>query len=469
MKKVTVTIDDKKLEVDEGTNLIEAAGLAGINVPHYCYHPGLRADGNCRMCLVQVEKIPKPAIACRTGAMEGMVVHTQTPEVKKIRESVMEFLLINHPLDCPTCDQAGECRLQDYYMDYDLIPSRYQEEKVHKDKMVDLGAGVMLDEERCIVCTRCVRVTQEVAKNEELYVQERGDRSMVATFPGKKMTSPYAGNTVDVCPVGALTSKDFRFKKRVWFLTETDSICPGCSRGCNISVHHADNQVYRLKPRFNPDVNKYWMCDFGRYDYKFVNENRRLRPGFRQKNKFTESSVEEALTQFNKNCAEFEPVEIAFVASALESNQEIDVFCAWARDKFDAKDIYYSKNDPKNPYHDDILITTDKNPNGAHVKKLGLKTLDQLPSHVKAVIIQKNLSEKDLKIIYERNLNVLALFSTNTTMLDEIAEVIFPIPTYAEQDGNFTNLDGKVQGFKRALTPRGEAKMLREYVKMLVF
>ena len=242
MATVTLTIDGKKVEAEAGTNIIEVAKSIGVEIPHYCYHPGLRPDGNCRMCLVQMEKAPKPVIACRTGATQDMVIHASTPEVKKMRQNVMEFLLVNHPLDCPTCDQAGECRLQDYYMQYDLIASRYEEEKVHKDKMVDLGSGVMLDEERCIVCTRCVRFCQDVAKTEELYVQERGNHSMVATFPGKKMTNAYAGCTVDVCPVGALTSKDFRFKKRVWFLKETNSICTGCSRGCNTSIHQADNR-----------------------------------------------------------------------------------------------------------------------------------------------------------------------------------------------------------------------------------
>ncbi len=467
MAIVKLTIDGKEVQVEAGTNLIEAAKLACSMVPHYCYHPGLTPDGNCRMCLVQVEKMPKPVIACRTGAAEGMVVHTKSPEVVKMRETVMEFLLINHPLDCPTCDQAGECKLQDYYMDYDAKPSRYKEEKVHKDKMVDLGAGVMLDEERCIVCTRCVRFCQEVPKKEELFVQARGNHSMVATFPGKKMTSVYAGNTVDVCPVGALTSKDFRYKKRVWYLSHTESICPGCSRGCNISVHHEDNTVYRLKPTFNPDVNQYWMCDIGRHDYKFINENRRLKPTILTHSKQVETTYEEAREHLINQFKLYESNQVAFVASARESNEEIDAFVDFAKSVAGAKEVYFSKNDPENPYSDDILITADKNPNSAHIAKLELSPLSKIPASVKAVIIQRDLSAKDEKFIREKKITVAALFATNVTTLDDLAHTIFPIPTYAEQDGHFTNVKELVQKFKRALRLRGEAKLISIYMSDL--
>lgn len=467
MAKVKLTIDGKELEVEAGTNLIEAANLLNTKIPHYCYHPGLRADGNCRMCLVQVEKMPKPVIACRTGAAEGMVVHTKTPEVEKMRQNIMEFLLVNHPLDCPTCDQAGECRLQDYYMEYDRIPSRYKEEKVHKDKMVDLGAGVMLDEERCIVCTRCVRVCQEVAKNEELYVQERGNHSMVATFPGKKMTNPYAGNTVDACPVGALTSIDFRYKKRVWFLSMTDSICPGCSRGCNISVHHADRKVFRLKPRHNDNINKYWMCDIGRYDYKFINEGRRLRPGYQEKNHFIESDLNSVLNRLNTRLASYAYGEVAFIASARETNESIDAFVNFAKNNFDCDHVYFSKNDPVNPYHDDILITADKNPNLAHINSLHLKPVADIPAQVKTVVVQRDLNAGDLKVLQEKKLGVLALFSTNLTIVDPHAEFILPITTFVEQDGHFTSMNGMVQKITKAFESWGESKNIQDYLSAI--
>lgn len=461
--QVTLTIDGKEVTVPAGTSILEAAKTIGHEVPHYCYHPGLSVAGNCRMCLVNVEKIPKPVISCKTPVGQDMVVETQTEEVKKMQANIMEFLLINHPLDCPTCDQAGECRLQDYYMEYDRIPSRFKEEKVDKDKMVDLGGGVMLDEERCIVCTRCVRFCREVAKEEELYVQNRGDHSMVATFPGKEMKNPYAGNTVDVCPVGALTSKDFRYKKRVWFLNKADSVCPGCSKGCNIEVHQSDNKVYRLKPRYNPDVNNYWMCDAGRYDYKFINEKRRLKPAYQHADELLTSSYEEAMAHLHKEVAAVSSSEVTFVASALESVEEIDAFVAFAKE-FGAE-VYYSKNDPENPYSDHILIQADKNPNMKHIESLGLKPFSEISDSAKAVVVQRTLDPKDVKILRDKKLKVLALFATNETEFDDLAEVVLPIPTYAEQAGHFINCDGLKQPFNKAFEPRGEANGLAFYFK----
>ena len=465
MDNINLTIDGKPVSVAPGTSILEAAKTIGHDVPHYCYHPGLSVAGNCRMCLVKVDKMPKPVISCKTPVAADMVVYTQTDEVKKMQQSIMEFLLINHPLDCPTCDQAGECRLQDYYMQYDLIPSRFDEEKVHKDKMVDLGAGVMLDEERCIVCTRCVRFCQEVAKDEELYVQARGDHSMVATFPGKKMQNPYAGNTVDVCPVGALTSKDFRYKKRVWFLQKTPSVCPGCSRGCNIEVHQADSSVYRLKPRFNADVNKWWMCDEGRFGYKFINEKRRLKPVYEQAGELVSDSLEFVLAHLQKNLQHFAASQIAFVASAEESVEEIDAFVGFAKEV--GASVFYSKNDPDNPSHDDILIRADKNPNLTHVQTLGLKPFSEISEATTAILVQRRLSDKDSKMVESRKLRVLCVFATNENALDDKADCILPIPTFAEQSGHYVNFEGRKQAFAKAFAPRGESQSFADYVAQL--
>ncbi len=464
MTMINLTIDNKKVQVEQKTNLIDAAKQAGIKIPHFCYHPGLSTDGNCRMCLVEVEKSPKLVIACKTPVAEGMVVKTNAELVKKAQASVMEFLLVNHPLDCPTCDQAGECKLQDYYMDYDLKPSRYQEAKVEKRKMTDLGGGIILDEERCVVCRRCVRFCQEIAKKDELSVQMRGNHSVVATFPGKDLSNPYAGCIADVCPVGALTSIDFRYKKRVWYLTKTSSICPGCSRGCNITVQHEKNTVYRLKPRHNPSINNYWICDYGRNDYKFINENRRLVPCCRQAGNVVELQYDAAMAYFRKLLKEGDPLKTVFIANAGESNEAIDIFVGFAKGKYSQDFVYYSKNDPDSPYSDDILITKDKNPNLAHVNKLGLRPVDDIPESVQTVVIQRNLSEKDHGIIMKRGLKVLTLFSTNHTKIDELAEIILPIPSFAEQAGHFTNLDGVVQKFEKAFESRGEAREIQEYL-----
>lgn len=272
-----VTINGKEIEVPQGKNLVDAAKDAGVNIPHYCYHPGLSIAGQCRMCLVELEGNPKLQIACNTKCSDGMKVHTDNEKVSSAVQSSLEMHLINHPIDCPICDQAGECGLQDYYMKHGKYHSEMHEEKVHKEKVVDLGDHVVLDKERCILCSRCVRFTQEVSKTNDFGIFQRGDRSVIGTYGDAPLKGNYQLNTVDICPVGALTSKDFRFEQRVWFLDETDSVCGGCSKGCNVSVHHKKGKhIYRLKPRHNEAINGYWMCDKGRYTYKNANYDKRL-------------------------------------------------------------------------------------------------------------------------------------------------------------------------------------------------
>src|SRR5437867_7598138 len=280
-----LTINGQVVEVPEGTNLIEAAKAIGIEVPHYCYHPSLSIAGQCRLCMVDIEKVPRPQIACNTQAIEGMVVDTETERVKDTRRSMMEFHLINHPLDCPVCDQAVECFLQIYYMKHGLYDPRMTDEKVHKPKAVPLGPQVILDAERCILCSRCVRFCHEITGTGQLGIFERGDLSETRLSPGKERDNKYSGNVVDICPVGALTDRDFRFQVRVWYLDTTKSICPGCARGCNIDVHvnrkrphHAGGRrVARLKPRFNDAVNAWWICDVGRYGFGSVDDESRIR------------------------------------------------------------------------------------------------------------------------------------------------------------------------------------------------
>ncbi|MEN9579626.1 MAG: hypothetical protein RJA70_2635, partial [Pseudomonadota bacterium] len=297
MSQVTLTIDDKTVSVAAGTNLVEAAKLASVEVPHYCYHARLSVAGNCRMCLVAVGTpkrgpdgaflknaegeleigfLPKLQIGCATIATEGMVVRTRSPEVTKAREGVMEFLLINHPLDCPICDQAGECRLQEFATDYGRGESRFVELKVHKPKEVSLGPKVVLDNERCIMCSRCERFMREVAGQDCLGFSKRGSKVELTCYPGNEPNTNYDLNIVDICPVGALTSRDFRFRMRPWFLKETSSICSSCSTGCNITVSSRDREVFRLTPRDNDDVNQSWMCDYGRLNYRLTNDPSRL-------------------------------------------------------------------------------------------------------------------------------------------------------------------------------------------------
>jgi NADH-quinone oxidoreductase subunit G len=267
---VTLTIDGKPVQVPKGTNLIEAAKTAGIEVPHYCYHPHLSVAGNCRMCQVSVKGQPKMTIACNTNVAEGMEVatHLTSKDVADSQAAVLEFILINHPLDCTVCDQAGHCKLQDYHFEYNARSSRFLEEKVHKVKALPLGPTVMLDGERCIMCTRCIRFCDEVTKTSELGMLNRGDQSVIATSPGKELNNPLSGSVVDLCPVGALTHRKWRFNTRIWFTKQTESICPGCSTGCNVKVAERDGQVVQVKGRRNDAVNKEWLCDEGRYGFE---------------------------------------------------------------------------------------------------------------------------------------------------------------------------------------------------------
>ncbi|HVT57460.1 MAG TPA: molybdopterin-dependent oxidoreductase [Thermoanaerobaculia bacterium] len=275
-----VTIDDRAVEVAAGTNLIEAAFKAGVHIPHYCYHPRLSVVGQCRMCLVKIDGMPKLQAGCSTQVMkDGMAVHTALPEVREAQRGMMEFLLINHPLDCPICDQAGECALQDYAFKHGHAYSRFQFEDKRTypgRERIPLGANVMLNMNRCIQCTRCVRFTEEVAKTGELGFFNRGARTEIGTFPGRQLDNQLATCVVDICPVGALTSTRFRFAERVFYLDKKPSLCTGCEVGCNITIEHRRGAIKRYKPRFNPDVNDYWMCDHGRSTFERYRDVPRL-------------------------------------------------------------------------------------------------------------------------------------------------------------------------------------------------
>ncbi len=296
---ITVNIDGREIAVPKGTNMIEAARLLGIEVPHFCYHPKLTVAGNCRMCLVemgtpavdpatkqpvmdpatgkpQIRWMPKPTIACFTNASPGLHIRTNTPLVKGCREGVMEFLLINHPLDCPICDQAGECKLQEQATGYGRGTSRFVEQKNVKPKRTALGPRVTLDDERCILCSRCIRFCKEIAQDDVLGFVDRGSYSTLTCYPGRKLENNYSLNTVDICPVGALTSTDFRFKMRVWFLKTAASICTESSVGANTEVWSREGVIYRITPRRNDEVNDAWMADSGRMLYKQVAAENRL-------------------------------------------------------------------------------------------------------------------------------------------------------------------------------------------------
>src|SRR5688500_18635722 len=273
---VTVTIEGAQISVPKGMTIIEAAKRAGILVPHYCYHPSLPSPAVCRMCLVEVEKAPKLMPACVTTVVEGQVVHVNSASARKARESVLEFLLVNHPLDCPICDQAGECELQDYVFQEGRAGTRYAEYAKRYNPVEDFGPDVLYVANRCILCTRCVRFMDDVAQTPVLNVSERGDRAYIGISPEQTLDHAWAGNVVDLCPVGSLVSKDFLHKARAWDLDKTPSVCPGCTQGCNMSVETRDDVVVRLRPRPNLEVNRHFMCDVGRLYYRWMNRGDRI-------------------------------------------------------------------------------------------------------------------------------------------------------------------------------------------------
>ncbi len=470
-----LTIDGMEVEVPKGTRLIEAAKKAGSDVPYYCYHPGLSIAGNCRMCLVDVEKTPKLQISCHIEAQDGMVVHTKTEKVLKTRQHVLEFLLLNHPVDCPVCDQAGECWLQDYYMKHGLYDSRLNEDKLKKPKAVPLGPTVMLDAERCILCSRCIRFCDEVSKTSELGFINRGDHTEISVAPGRQLDNKYSGNTVDICPVGALTDRDFRFKIRVWYLKEGNSICQGCSRGCNIQVHYnldrphhgKGERVKRLKPRFNARVNKWWMCDDGRYGYKYHDANRIPSPARFIDKRLQETSWDEVMTELIAKMTTAGK-KISVLLSPQLSNEELYLSRKIFKEHLKLENIaLLSPN--ADGFQDDILIRADKNPNTRGAEELGFR-----PGGADAVLEKAAEGDVEGLIVFGQDLNArldeaklkkamgkaawTLFIGSNHNLTSETAAYVLPAATHIEKEGTFTNFEGVIQKFDKVLEPAGEAR-----------
>ncbi|MFI5264828.1 MAG: 2Fe-2S iron-sulfur cluster-binding protein [Candidatus Kapaibacterium sp.] len=451
-----VTIDGKEYEAKQGQTVIQVALENGIDIPHFCWHPALTVAGNCRMCLVDVEKIPKLSIACSTTVSEGMVVHTQNEKSLKGREDVMEFLLINHPLDCPICDEAGQCKLQDYAFNHSRGVSRFDEVKTHKDKRVLFGPQVLFDGERCISCSRCIRFGQEIADQPILTFVERGDHVTIEPYPGTELDNPYSMNVIDICPVGALTSRDFRFKARAWDMSFTETICPDCARGCNIRAGVRDNEIMRLEPRPNPNVNDFWMCDVGRLEsYPPVNaENRISGAWMRNSNSgtLTSLSLDDASAKVADALKKYKPEEIAFIASPFATIEDNFSFLEIAKSK--SKNIgyfpYTSGEDAK------LLIRADRTPNSNGLKLLGISEfgadfMESLQNgKIKVIYALEDdfLSRARLKI---DKVEFFACHATNESSTTARAHVILPASSWAEKEGVFVNFEGWAQRLKPAI------------------
>ncbi|MCC6759054.1 MAG: molybdopterin-dependent oxidoreductase [Candidatus Omnitrophica bacterium] len=479
-----LTIDGKEIEVPAGTTIIQAADKLGITIPRYCYHEALPVSGNCRICMVEVEKMPKLQIACYTPVAEGMVVKTTSPKVIDVRKVVLGYLLVNHPLDCPVCDQAGECKLQDYYMEHGQYDSALNDVKVKKEKKaISLGPTVMLDQERCILCTRCVRFTDNISKTHEFGVFDRGDHSQLDLYPGKELNNNYSGNVVDICPVGALTDKDFRFKCRVWYLDKTKSVCPGCSTGCNITVEwdksrphrQKKDRVMRLKPRLNPNVNAYWMCDTGRYNYHFIDQNRIVAPQLKNDLISWPQAID---TVVNAVKAVKDPNRIGVIASAQLTNEDLFAVRKLFKDNLKVSNVDFRV--PEQPgKSDDFLLKADRNPNTAGASAI----LAPNDGTTQAIIEKAKKGELDVLYVFGQDLvklygkETVAQIRKSTKMFVyqgsnindtcSYAHLNLPSAVYAEKDGTFTNFQNRVQRISPAFMPLGEAKGDWEILSLL--
>lgn len=470
-----ITIDGKEFEVDPKLTIIQAAEENGITIPHFCWHPRLSVSGNCRMCLVEVEKMPKLVIACATQVADGMVIKAESPRAIKARQAVMEFLLINHPLDCPICDEAGECKLQDYTYKYSIGVSRFDEDKVHKPKRVPLGPNVMFDAERCILCSRCIRFCDELIGKPQLHFVQRGDHTVIETFPGEELDNPYSMNVIELCPVGALTSRDFRFHARVWEMSSTETVCPGCARGCNMYMWVRNNQILRLTPRHNPEVNDYWMCDAGRLTtFKHVNaENRIKAPMVRKNGELVEVDWEEAVAKVVSELRSFKRNEIAALGSAYATNEDNYLFQKFVREILGSNNLDFGRHEkggvegesPASLSTTGVLdlIRADKSPNSFGAKEVGvrpgsggldydgiLQAIDG--GRIKALyVIDDNVAENVAVAGILRKLDFLVVHASNENETTMLADVILSSSTYAEKNGTFTNFQGRVQRIRPAV------------------
>jgi len=470
---VKVTINGKQYEANEGELLIDLCHRNGMEIPHFCYHPGLGPDGNCRMCQVEFvsDRGSRLGISCNAVVADGMEVLTDSDTVKQARASVEEMLLLNHPLDCPICDKAGECDLQDYYMAYDLQEGRQDFVRHRKVKAEVIGPTLVLDQQRCVLCDRCVRFLRDVAGEEQLFIAGRGHEAYITTFPGKEVTSAYSLNTVDLCPVGALTSRDFRFGSATWFLKTTPSVCTTCSRGCSMEIQSQRDKVYRMRPRHNPDVNGYWMCDEGRINYRFVNENRITRPTTRRGGEATSTSLEEVLGEIRVALG-FTPSGPAAAPSGTPALVLASATCTLEEmyqarrlaTQFLQAPVFVVRHVPDG-VEDALLRRVDKHPNTSGAQLLGLNLLDLIgdgnETAVKAaedalgggVLLCVGFNydvSAALEKLAARAAKVIAV-SARTTSLSEAADFVVPGFTFAEKLGLVVNFEGHVQKLGQAI------------------
>ena len=488
------------------TTMLQACQLAAHEVPHYCYHPKLPIAGNCRMCLVEfgtpqlgpdrkpvlnedgTPKIaksvlpyepttPRGAIACATPISPGMEIYPSSPATKQMREAVLESLLINHPLDCPICDQAGECKLQEYSVQHGQAESRFVEAKVHKPKAVDLGPRIVLDDERCVLCTRCIRFTKDIAGDDALGIVNRGSYNTIAAWAEGTFDNNYTLNTVDICPVGALTSKDFRFQMRVWFMKETKSLCTSCGTGCNIVVGSREEKVYRYEPRQNDAVNSTWMCDSGRLNYKWIGREDRLQKcGMRIAERgMLEVAWPTALKAISAKLASAPTGSVAVVASARQTTEELWLLSKLAK-RFNAPTDSVARNGEG----DKLLVNADKNPNSNGARLTGIAgpqlgaNLAKIADGIRSgsirtlIVFGEDVTKHGISADLLAKLDTLIVSDILPNATTAAAHFVLPGCAHVEKRGTFVNVKGRVQKFMKAVEAPGDARPEWEFLHELV-
>jgi NADH-quinone oxidoreductase subunit G len=488
-----ITIDGTRIETEPGKTIIEAAYANGMEIPHFCWHPELSVAGNCRMCLVEVgmpkrlpdgsfEKdaegntvisyMPKLQIACATPVTEGMSVRTKSKAAVRAQEAVMEFLLINHPLDCPICDEAGQCKLQEYEFRHSNGVSRFDEHKNIKRKRIKWSDHIVFDAERCILCSRCIRFSEEIGKQKVLTFVQRNDHVTIELAEGQQLDNPYSMNVIDICPVGALTSNDFRFKARVWEMAFSETICPGCARGCNIKGGTRNNQILQLGPRANPYVNHFWSCDYGRLSQiDFVNSNRIAEPMIKSVSEFVKVDWQEAYTKAAAALSKFKPDQIMVIGCAKSTNEDNYVLARFAREVLKTNNIDFIRHIDES-FGDDFLRVSDMTPNTNGAVETGVVpgknavTIENLADNIRSGKIKAlYIMEDDFYGLPEiesqlDKLELIIVHSYNHKSLTEKAHFVLPASTYAEVEGTFTNVDKRVQHIKPFLVTRENLRFM---------
>ena len=482
----TITVDGKKIDAKPGQMILQACNEAGMDVPQYCYHPGLSIVASCRICLAEIENGPPKLVpTCQTPVRDGMVVHmANSAKATANQKQVMEYLLVNHPLDCPVCDQAGECSLQDYSYKFGRSESRFEEDKYKKPKK-NIGLNVLLYNDRCIMCTRCVRFTREVAGTSELFVDGRGSKEEIEIFPGKPLNNNLSGNVVDLCPVGALLDKDFLYKQRVWFLKSAPSISPADAGGENIWVHHNEGRVYRLKPRYNPEINQWWISDDTRYSYKIVADDKRLFGAMKsQYGAQVEAGYYDAIgmadTELKKAHTEGGDGSLYAVLSPMLASEEAFLLGTYIRSidpqaalvlgpvptAANGDEVYTHYLTKKETYR----VQAEKVPNRRGIERviaqLGGPTLSwdefsaaKAPAALKAGWVTAGYHSDwlggNIPAVLKKGFRVVQDLLASS--LTQSADVLLPSAAWAEKDGTWENWQNKLQAFTQAFPPRDGA------------